>query len=243
MGASASIQTAVNTINNSIKSSLDMAAEVNSNAKCKIEIGTISFTRTNGCTITVSNNCSAKTDIMLESVQKAVVNFYNNMNVEQKQEAPMWFTAAFNASTTVSTFNNDFESVLKQKCLANAGVDNSITIQNVSISDCNAPPGDQMKFEFINSGTATGQCAMKALVDLTVAATNSLKSTQSQGLDWSKLIWPILIGVIILVIGYVLIQIVTKNKVSPQEQIALEKIKNPTYASRIEQLFSTVKNR
>ncbi|ABI99053.1 myristylated IMV envelope protein [Deerpox virus W-1170-84] len=181
MGAAASVQTTVNTLNEKISNKLEQTAEASAIAKCDIEIGSITFRQNRGCNVTVKNLCSAKADAQLDAVLKAATETYDSLTPEQKAYVPGLMTAALNIQTSVNTVVKDFESYVKQKCTSKAVIDNKLKIQNIFIDECAAPPGTPTNFEFINSGTSQGICAIKTLMDVTTKASTTISPSQSSG--------------------------------------------------------------
>lgn len=238
MGTSASIQTNVTNITNKIRTEIEQQMSASANTNCNIEIGTIQFEKTNGCSITVSNKCYAEADGVLDIIQSSVVNFYNTLSNDQKQESASWFTATYGVATNVNNVVNDFTSTIKQVCKAEAELNENIKIQNIVVKECTAPEGQILKMEFINAGTATAQCAMKIFNNLTAVAASEIHNKQSQGLDWAKLLWPISIIVIVLSFIYLVIQFVIKKLPSAKDRLLIEQSKKDTYASRIKELLS-----
>lgn len=237
MGQASSIQSTINNIVNETRLKLEQDAETSASATCNIKINTISFIRTNGCSLTVSNSCSAKADLQLTAIINATTNFYNNLDNSQKQNAPAWLTSTFGISSTINNVTNVFEEQMKQRCSSEASVNQNIDINNIKINECSAPTGQIVKFEFINTGTAQGMCAMKFVTDLIVSAANDITNKQEQGIDWNKLIWPVIIGIIVCVISYVVVVLVVKKIPSAQNKIDLEIIKQDNYVNRIKNLI------
>lgn len=223
MGSSASVNTIVTNINNRVENSLKLSANASATANCSVSIGSIVFEETYGCVISVENLCSAEAVAQVNAVVQATVDFYNDLSNEQKQEAPTWFTAAFGINTTVNNITNDFKNYVEQKCLADSVINSTITINDITIKKCTAPPSEGViKFSFINSGHATGQCAISAVVDLQVAGSNIIANSQSQGFDWSNIIWPIIAVAIIIVLFFVLYYIKNIFVMKPNDKIYLE---------------------
>lgn len=244
MGASASVNTIVTDINNRVETSLKQTAEASADAECTVTIGSIKFEETVGCGINVSNLCSAKTEAQVNAVVEATISFYNSLSNEQKQEAPAWFTAAFGINTTVNTIVNDYKNFIEQKCLAKSVVDSDITINDITISKCKAPPNEGIiEFKFYNAGKATGQCAVGALVDLQVAGSNIIANSQSQGLDWSSIIWPIVTIAIIILIIFLLYYIKGLFIMKPEDKVKLELAKNNNMYSGLILLDDYVKKK
>jgi hypothetical protein len=213
MGASASINTIVTNINNRVQNTLIQQAGASANASCTVTINSITLENSTGCTISVKNLCAADAFAQVDAVINATIDFYNDLSNEQKQEAPTWFTAAFGINTTVNNITNDFKQLIEEKCLAKSVVDSDFTTQNIIVSNCTSAPGQGIiTLEFINSGKATGQCAVSALVDLQVAGSNIVANSQSQGFDWSSVIWPVSIVAIIIVSIFALPYIVNMFK-------------------------------
>lgn len=237
MGTAASIQTNVTNIVNSIENTVNQKIQANGAIKCQISVDSIKFIKTSGCVATFENKCYAQADGLLETVQDLMINFYNNLDVNQKQEAAAWFTATFGVATTTSNIQNVFKNTVNRTCEAYANANNNITVKTIEIQDCNAPSGQTLEFKFINAGTAKAQCAMKVVTDLTVTASNDIKTKKSQGLDWSKLIWPISIALAIVLVVYSISRLLMTKLPSAQQQIELERAKQDNYASRISSLL------
>ncbi|AAG02923.1 putative myristylated membrane protein [Betaentomopoxvirus amoorei] len=235
MGASASINTIVSDITNRVENSLIQTANASAQAICRVTIGSISFRSTQGCTIEVRNLCSAQAVAQVDAVVNATIDFYNNLTFEQKQEAPTWFTVAYGINTTVTTIENDFRNLVEQRCKSQAVLDSSITVDNILVNDCRAPGNEIVRFTFVNSGTAAGQCAISALLDLQVAGSNQVSASQSQGLNIGNIILYVAIAIIVIAISYVLIKFFG-NKPTIKQQISLELAKNGAVSSQLIQL-------
>lgn len=237
MGTAASIQTNVTNIENQIINEVNQQVKANGNIECTITLGKIKFLKTNGCAATFKNDCYAKSEALLETVQNIMVDFYNNLDVNQKQEAAKWFTMTYGVATNTTNIENVFRNTTTQVCETYAQVNNEIKINEIEIIDCNAPPGQVLMFNFVNAGSATAQCAVKVVTDLAVTASNDISVKQSQGMDWSKIIWPIVIAVVIIAIVYIVINITNKKLLSPEDQKELQMLKNNDYVSRISSLI------
>lgn len=242
MGASASLQTNVANITNSIKNQIDQKASASGNTKCTIEIGSISFEKTDGCSIKVSNNCFAEAEVTMQIVSEVLAEFYNKLDNNQKQEAASWFTATVGVSTNVNNVTNDFSNYLSQHCQAQAEAEANIKIKDIVVNDCKAPKGQILNMEFINTGKSKGVCAMQIFNNLVATASSSIANKQSQGLDWSSLLWPIVILVSIITIVYLIITIVVKKIPSNQERIEMIKNEKDNYTTRITDLVAYFRN-
>ncbi|WDY77164.1 IMV membrane protein L1R [Monkeypox virus] len=196
MGAAASIQTTVNTLSERISSKLEQKANASAQTKCDIEIGNFYIRQNHGCNITVKNMCSADADAQLDAVLSAATETYSGLTPEQKAYVPAMFTAALNIQTSVNTVVRDFENYVKQTCNSSAVVDNKLKIQNVIIDECYGAPGSPTNLEFINTGSSKGNCAIKALMQLTTKATTQIAPRQVAGTGVQ--FYMIVIGVIIL---------------------------------------------
>ncbi|ARE67397.1 SWPV2-ORF161 [Shearwaterpox virus] len=199
MGAAASIQTTVTTLNKRISEKLEQSASASATANCDIHIGNILFKKNRGCNVLVKNMCSANASAQLDAIVSAVKEVYNDLTSEQKAYAPSLLTAALNIQTNVSTITQDFETYLKQKCNSDAVIKNTLSIQSLEVDDCSAPPGQIMTFEFINTGTATGNCAMKSVLDVLTKSSDRVSGNQESGNDFVKYLY-IIGGVICFLI-------------------------------------------
>ncbi|BAO49457.1 putative myristylated membrane protein [Alphaentomopoxvirus acuprea] len=242
MGASASINTIVSTITNRVENSLIQEANASAAAHCNVTIGSILFESTEGCVIEVRNLCSAQAVAQVDAVVNATIDFYNDLSFEQKQEAPTWFTAAFGINTTVSNVTNDFRNLIEQRCKSDAELNNTIEVRNITVRSCRAPPNEGViTFSFINSGTAAGQCAISALVDLQVAGSNTVSAKQSQGFDLAGIIPYIVAGIVIVLVVYIIIKLIGM-RLTPKQQIDLELAKHNATSSKLIQLSQFISN-
>ncbi|APG58277.1 protein L1 [BeAn 58058 virus] len=197
MGAAASIQTTVNTLNEKISSTLEQTAEASATTKCDVDIGNIIFKQNRGCNVTVKNLCSSNATAQLDSVVKAATETYESLTPDQKAYVPGLMTAALNIQTSVNTVIKDFENHVKQKCTSKAVTENKLKIQNILIDDCAGTPSGPTNLEFINTGTSQGICAIKTLMDVTTKATSKIAPSQSAGSGFQYYI----IGFVIVILA------------------------------------------
>ncbi len=242
MGASSSLQTNVTNVSNTLRNEINQAASASSQVNCSINIGSIRFKSTKGCSIKLSNNCYASAENTMELVSEVLANFYNDLSVSQKQEAVSLLSVSVGISTNVTNAVNDFRNYLTQTCNAEAVNESNITVKDIEITDCTAPEGQQTVMEFINTGKATAICSMRIFNNLIADASTIAATTQSTGIDWSKILWPIALIIIIVSIVYLVVSIVVKKLPSNKEKIELETAKKDNYATRIATLLSVIKN-
>ncbi|ASK51265.1 Myristylated IMV envelope protein [Eptesipox virus] len=202
MGAAASIQTTVNTLSEKISNKLEQTAEATASTNCDIEIGNIIFRQNKGCNVTVKNLCSSKADAQLDAVVKAAAETFETLTPEQKAYVPSLFTAALNIQTSVNTVVKDFETYVKQKCKSDSVIKNKLKVQNILIDECASPPGTTTNFEFINSGTSQGICAIKTLMDVTTKASTNISPKQSTGFGYQYYIIAAVVVILALLFVY-----------------------------------------
>ncbi|QRY18947.1 ORF-77 [Teiidae poxvirus 1] len=189
MGAAASVQTTVTTVNKKISEKLEQTASASATANCDINIGNIIFKKNRGCNVLIKNMCSANASAQLDAIVAAVKEVYNDLSNEQKAFAPSLLTAALNIQTNVNTVVEDFETYIKQKCNSDAVINNTINVQSLQVDDCSAPPGQIMTFEFINTGTSTGNCAMKSVLDVLTKSSDRVSGNQESSNDFVKYLY------------------------------------------------------
>lgn len=127
-------------------------AQTNASANCQIYIGTIAGIL-NGCVINLVNQCTSSNSYeMLASAISIVADMTKNPNM----------TGVFTQASG--------------RCLAQAALEQSITISSFDIGECNALPGQTLEFNFINSGSARANCQMSNLL---VNAFPSMGSTDA----------------------------------------------------------------
>ncbi|QKE44475.1 putative IMV membrane protein [Yalta virus] len=241
MGSAASLQSNVTNINNSLTNRIKQEAITSADTKCTIEIENISFKRTNGCALRLVNQCYSNAQASMKLVSEVLAEFYNKLDNTQKQEAASWFTLTVGVSSNVNNVVNNFENYLTQTCNSRAETENTIKTKNVIIEDCTAPPGQILNMEFINMGQSQGICAMEIFNNIVATASSDIANKQSQGLDWSKLIWPIIIAVCVIAIIYLIVTLIVKKLPSNAERLEIEKNKKENYANRIKDMLSYLK--
>ncbi|AWU47105.1 IMV myristylated membrane protein [Sea otter poxvirus] len=178
MGASVSVQTVVNNINDKIRTRLEQQASASSTAVCDITIGSLIIKKNLGCSVSVRNLCSAQSDAQIDAILSAVTDVYNNLSDEQKSYVPGLLTASLNIQTTVNTAIKDFETYVKQTCNADAIIHNKIKVQSIVMDECASPPGATTHIDFTNTGTAKGNCGVKAVLDVIAKASTNEASRQ-----------------------------------------------------------------
>lgn len=241
MGASASLQTNVSSLTNSLRNEINQKATAYGTTKCAINVEKVSIENSKGCTISFRNQCFAEADVTMQLVSEVLASFYNNLTVNQKQEAASLFTASVGVNTSVTTVVNDFQNYLTQTCNTQAQLDNNITVKDVVIKNCTAPEGQVTALEFINTGTSKAICAMTLFNNLVAQASTAAATSQSTGLDWSKLLWPIAIVISIIASIYLIGNIIVKKIPSTEDRITLENAKKDNYSTRIANLLEMVK--
>ena len=188
MGASASVNTTVNNISNSVTNTLQQTVNASASANCNVTIGSISFKSTKGCTVSVTNMCSATASGVLEATLDGVFSAVNGLETENLQQAPQLLTASLGINTTVNNIRNDFSTYVQQQCGATSSLDQNITIQNIDLGVCEAPGGQVMNFPFINTGNAAANCALGIVQKVLVAATNEITTKNSQTNSYGAII-------------------------------------------------------
>lgn len=241
MGASSSLQTNVTNVTNNLRNEISQSASASSQINCSINIGSIKFKSTNGCSIKLSNNCYAAAENTMELVSEVLAKFYNDLSVTQKQDAVGLLTVSVGINTNVTNAVNDFKNYLTQTCSAEANNDQNITVKDIEITDCTAPEGQQTVMEFINTGKASAICSMRIFNNLIADASTIAATTQTTGIDWAKILWPVALIIIIISVVYLVITIIAKKIPSNQEKMDLEAVKKDNYATRISSLLSAIK--
>lgn len=238
MGTAISIETAITNIKNDVSETINQSANADASAICRIQVESFEFTNTTNCTGRVINNCKAQAEITMKTITDSSMKVFNNLTNEQKQGVPGLFQQTFGVTTTVNNIQDSFEKVVNERCNANAVVENTQKYNIIKIDGCNSTQG-LITFEFLNTGEASSVCAMDLITKLGVTAVNDVKNTQSTGIDFNALIWPIVIVLGIISIIYIIISFVNKKVLNVEDQISLLKYKTNTYASRIAVLKSS----
>ncbi|ABJ08973.1 myristylated IMV envelope protein [Nile crocodilepox virus] len=189
MGAAASLQTTVNNINQKISNKLVQTASASATANCKVNIGSLRFHTNKGCAVNIRNLCSADAKASVQSILDAVSESYDGLTSAQKAFAPSLLTAALNIQTDVNNVVKDFETYVKQTCLADSVLNSTITVNDIDMGDCQAPQGTIMNFEFVNAGTASANCAMKAVLDVLTKSSDKIASDQVSNNDFRYYIY------------------------------------------------------
>jgi len=146
------------------------------------------------------------------------------MTATQQNDAAKAFTASANVQKVTNNITQDFSNYIEQTCLAKAVLENTIKITDININECNAPPGQIMVFKFINSGSASGQCAMKAVSDSLVTASNQATISEVKSQDNLWIYFLIIGGVIALFLFTYYLKLIFV--IPPEDRIRLELAKN-----------------
>lgn len=232
MGTSFSVQTAVTNIVNKTVLEINQSSDASATSNCAINVKSFNFTNSTNCVAKVSNHCVANAQVNMDSIITAASKVYNDLSVDQKQGVPGLLQSTFGISTNINNVVNDFSTFIKQKCSSEAISNNNLTFDNITIDGCKALESP-ITFEFLNTGTASAMCVMKALTDVAVDASNKVEVAQKSGIDINELIWPVVIIIAIISILYIIINVVTKKIRNVDDEIKLIKFQNNTYASRI----------
>lgn len=232
MGNKVSVQTITKNINTSVSQTIIQNSQAASNAKCNIEINSVNLTNSVNCSVTIKNECSAQATVSQKALTDTVVNVYNNLNTEQKDGVVAYFQNSLSIQTDVTNVTNDFRNYIEQNCTADSNIVLNIKAGNINIDNCKSTEG-QVDFTIINTGEAISTCVMDVVTRMAVDAVTQAETKQSAGIDLNSLIWPILIGVIVLVAAYIVYLLVTKTILSFNERVTLEKVKQENYATRI----------
>ncbi|AAF14943.1 m55R [Myxoma virus] len=239
MGAAASVQTTVNTLTQKISSSLEQTSSASAQTNCEVEIGNISFKKNTGCNVTVKNLCSANANSQLDSVLSAATETYDSLTPEQKAYVPSLMTAALNIQTSVNTVVKDFENYVRQKCTADSVVNNKLKVQNIVIDECAAADGSSTNFEFINTGSSQGICAVKTLLDVTTKASTDISPRQSSGYGYQFYVIAAVVLILSMIFMYYAKKMLftsTKDKI----KIILANKPDVHWTSYLDTFFSTV---
>lgn len=194
MGVGASFNTTTNNISTSISQSLIEKVGASATADCNVTIGSISFTENKGCSVTVSNMCSASATGALDAVLDGAFNAFDQLTTSNQQDAAQLFSATLGVNTTITNIKKDFSNYIEQECGANSNLNQNITIQNIDLGKCSAPGNTPINFNFINSGSVSANCAIGIIQKILVDASNSVATSNEQSS---------IMG--LLVIGFILI--------------------------------------
>ncbi|AIZ77298.1 putative myristylated IMV envelope protein [Parapoxvirus red deer/HL953] len=203
MGAAASIQTTVTTVSERIRNELEQTASASAKADCDVTIGSLIIRKNLGCSVSVRNMCSANSSAQLDAVMKAVSSTFNDLSAEQKAYVPGLMTAALNIQTTVTTAVKDFETYVKQTCNADSVIHNKIKVQNIVMDECASPPGGQTThLEFVNTGTASGNCGVKAVMDVLAKASTTVKAEQEANKGFNTIVIAVVVAILAAVFAW-----------------------------------------
>jgi hypothetical protein len=180
MGVGASINTTSNNISTSISQSLVQKVGASATANCNVTIGSISFTENKGCSVTVSNMCSASATGTLDAVLDGAFNAFDQLTTSNQQDAAQLMSATLAVNTTVTNIKKDFSNYISQQCGADSNLNQNIKIQNIELGKCSSPGNTPINFNFINSGSASANCAIGIIQKLLVDASNSVATSNEQ---------------------------------------------------------------
>jgi len=184
MSNSTSVNTTITNVTNNINQSLVQNASASATANCNVKIGNLSFTKNTGCSVTVSNLCSASATAALSAVVEAAYKTFTELSVSNQQATAQLFSNMTQIATTSSDIKNNFSNYVEQTCNANATLNQNISIQNIELGECT--PNFPIEFKFTNTGNASANCAIGIIQKLIAGAGNELavanEQTNSYGL-------------------------------------------------------------
>lgn len=128
-----------------------------STANCKITIGKITGDLTSNCTVIISNSCGAS-DSSLTLLDVAYQKIIRMNNLESLDLMSVY-------------------SELREDCVAEALLNQNITIHDINLGVCK--PRFPILFNFINSGNATSNCVMNRLINKSLESITTTSSTSS----------------------------------------------------------------
>lgn len=238
MGNSASVQTIVTTINNSINETINNSAAAHGNIDCLVEIGNFKIGYTENCSVEFKNNCSAEAGATIENFISAAVQAVTNISNDQREQMAKYFTNSLNIATTSTNLNDSVTLYIKNKCSAFANVTNTIKIDDIEIGKCISTTDTGTSLKFINAGSAVAHCIVSNVINDSVQATNNVSNQQTSGTDWVKLLqalmWPIVIGLIVIAGVFALFTFMKNMKpLSGADKAAIELAKNNSWASHV----------
>lgn len=120
-----------------------VSSRSNATANCSISIRKILGDLNKNCLIDIINTCVRDTDTVV-LLDIAVAKILDILNSTDK-------------TSIISLYNN-----LRQECIAQSSISQSISIQDIDLGKCN--PSFPTRFIFTNSGNATSNCIVNKLI-------------------------------------------------------------------------------
>lgn len=190
MGNSLQVVTTINNLSSNISAALIQKANASTTAKCNITIGSITFTKNTGCSISVQNLCSANSDASLDAVLEAAFKTFNELTTSTQQQAAQIFSNQAQIGTTTNDIKQNFSNYVEQQCNSASTINQNITIQNLDLGECT--PNFPVDLKFANSGNASANCVIGVLQKLVISAANQVTNNTTQENSYGLLVMGIL---------------------------------------------------
>ena len=139
------------TFTNTVSNELSNSSEASATSQCVASVGDINVTA--GCHVDVKNKCMSQASATIDSSVSAFMKTLNKMNEKQKADA----LGGFNISKTDTNVSQTLTNKLNNDCKANSTTLNEIIAHNITCS------GGGSEVTLINTGSAEGNCAIKAI--------------------------------------------------------------------------------
>lgn len=234
MGNSASVQTIINDINNSVTTMIQNEAGSVSETNCDINVD-FQLKTNNNCDIEFKNYCLAESSVTIENMVTAIATAYDKLTEAQQEAVAGFLQNNLNIETTDNNINNSISTYLNNKCSSISTTTNVIN-STFKMNECNSTGSPRVKILFLNTGQALSNCIVTNVINDTLNAANTVSEDQKTGVDWAdilrSLLWPVCLAVIVIVGMYALLTFIrSKKPLNPNEQVYLELAKNNSWAA------------
>ncbi|AKR04221.1 myristylated IMV envelope protein L1R [Salmon gill poxvirus] len=178
MGVNVDVKEFMQKFESNLSNNLSQSGSSQAVANCKVNIGSIIFQSNVNCSVNITNNCVASADVSVSAVINALSDAFNSMSSTQKTSIA-GFTGGINVgvSSTAQTFIQNMTNTINQSCSASAVANSEFNLGTLSFGSCKNYFGTTT-INFINTGQARGNCAMKLVSDLQLQSNNSNTGVQ-----------------------------------------------------------------
>ncbi|AAC97643.1 ORF MSV094 putative membrane protein (vaccinia F9L), similar to SW:P24361 [Melanoplus sanguinipes entomopoxvirus] len=129
----------------------------NASINCNIDVGLIETENINNCNLTFTNECVSNSSTNFTLLLESLVEVLKLLPPEQSSKIEK------KLGITLSELENGEDNGFVQECKAQASVNNSISVNEIKITNCYSTGSQPAEFIFVNSGTVESNCGMSKI--------------------------------------------------------------------------------
>jgi len=166
------ISRAVSDLSQKIDNEMSTISSSSANIQCGIQVGDITLRKAKRCNVRNQNRCGASASASIDATAKAAAEAFQKTSVEMKTK----LLPGININDTRENIETIIKNKISQKCQTDAAAALSISSGNIVIDEC-----EDSEVININTGDATSNCGVRAVLDTVNKAGNEVKVDQKSG--------------------------------------------------------------